>query len=248
MRSLNSNYFKLDVLSFCVMKKSFTIGLLVAALSVGCGGGSGGGTGSGGSGSSSGGVNTDGVEYFNPNSQVVIVDSSKSEKVISYDSLVDVLYESRGEMSIPVVATSVALYEHGILNQRYALAWTVRLQGEFQNVGVELLTIDVDRGEFGILDNSYGYASERSMSGNIGGNKFVLSCTKKNVDVQGFLNQRYGMAYSEELRGSLGDDVEVILQSVPGTKIDGILDNKFGYSWINSGTLVLRACKQMKYF
>ena len=227
-----------------MIKNSFVVGVLVASLSMGCGGSCFNNNNSNSSVSSNGST----IEYFNPNPEIIVVGAGSVENNISYDSLVDMVHASGGSIQIPVYATSVALEDHGFLNQRYALAWTTSLQGQFQDLEVVLSTTTVEREEFGILDQSYGYASERTMGGVVSGNNFSLSCTKKNVDVQGILDQKYGIAFSEEMRGSLGDDIEVILISVPGTKTGGILDQNFGYSWINSGTLTLKLRKPLKYF
>ncbi len=217
--------------------KTLTLGLIIAALSVGCTGNS----------------STD-TQYFNPNPQTT--QSSNQTQVnysdISYDELVMLVKQTGGRLELTVNTVDVGRDKESpfVSSRGFGYAWANEMEGTLkhyeQNVYVSLSILDVKRNKESpwMSKRGFGYAWENILGGNIGGNTFELIATKvaKRKESPRISSRGFGYAHTQEMYGSIGNKLNVSLftSAVNNNKEAPLVSSRgFGYSHIAKARLVL---------
>ena len=224
------------------MKKIVTLGLIVATLTAtGCG-------------NQESPNSPSNVQYFNPNPQVQVIETTQPTKPvvyknISYDALVDLVRQNGESLEIEMFTIDV-----GKENERptisyagYGYGWANKMQGSLeQNILATINATDVSKTNERptISYAGYGHAWMNKAEGSIAGNKFELTATKvgKKNERPTISYAGYGHAWTQEMYGDLGNLLNVSLITT-----DYKTENErptisyagYGHAWMNKAKLTI---------
>ena len=165
-------------------------------------------------------------------------------ELIDYESLVRSIQEEGGSLNIEVKACEVGKSKS--LRFPYAgfgYAWTKRMQGTREEIGVDLSTTKVGKDrKRGFPYLGHGFAWQQEMQGLIGGHEVSL-IAKKVIRRKswGFPYRGFGYAWTNEMAGELGEQIKIQLKSTAVKKKRGwqFPYFGFGYAWVKEGQLSL---------
>jgi hypothetical protein len=165
-------------------------------------------------------------------------------ELIDYDSIVKSIRDNGGSLEITVNASEVGKTKS--LRFPYAgfgYAWTKRMQGTRDGLGVDLSTTKVGKDrKRGFPYLGYGYAWQQEMEGFIGGHDFCLVAKKITKKKNwGFPYRGFGYAWTEEMAGELGDQIKISIKSSQVNKKRGwqFPYFGFGFAWVKEAELSL---------
>ena len=168
-----------------------------------------------------------------------------SSNPISYETLVDLVRDNGGQLSMDLSTTDVGMQKKWSFPYfGYRYAWVKRMQGVSNGISVDLLTTDVGTEKRRRFPYSgYGYAWGKRMEGNIGGNALILTAIKVRKESKwSFPYSGYGYAWTQELSGECGDKFSATLLTtdVGRKKGWGFPYLGYGSAWAKKGELTLR--------
>jgi hypothetical protein len=165
-------------------------------------------------------------------------------KPVEYDSILQTIRDNGGTLNIVVNAREVGKSKS--LRFPYAgfgYAWTKRMRGMADGIGVDLSTIKVGKDrKRGFPYLGHGFAWQQEMQGLIGGHEVNLTAKKViRKKSWGFPYRGFGYAWTDEMAGQMGDQIQVTVKSTAVKKKRGwqFPYFGFGYAWVKDGTLAL---------
>lgn len=163
---------------------------------------------------------------------------------LTYESIVQSIRDNGGKIDITLDAKEVGKSKSlRFPYTGFGYAWTKRMQGAEQGIGVDLNTTKVGKDrKRGFPYLGHGFAWQQEMQGAIGGHEVNLTA-KKVVRKKSwsFPYRGFGYAWTEEMAGQLGEQIQVSMKSSTVKKKRGwqFPYFGFGYAWVKEGELSL---------
>ena len=225
---------------FTPMRKALTLATLVTLLTGGCT-------------DTSSIKNQSKQEVFCPNPYALTdigpLWCSFEDKSITYDTLVDMVRENDGELSIDMETTKVGRDKERPLFDRsgFGYAWSEEMYGCLgDDIPVKLRQLNVGRETYEQVweHSAFGYAWTNVFAAEVGGNPFTLVATRaqKEEEIPSLSHRGFGFGHTLEMEGTFGDSLRVTLTTTEthSEKDDpGHGNIGYGYGWMQQAQMTI---------